>query len=346
MDLEQLRLADQALQDLLETRKDEDVSLSGRNYLDQETQSRIDQFLINTNNRWIADVLPQLPNGEHTLDHLLERFEEMQRRVKKKASVESVPTSVQNTIYQLLAVRYGVLLTLFVQQNGKNNRCLVSCLLYNPNFFGEIDEEEEFVWCKDELGLIKYAASNNSSDPREFLRGMKKTMDEIPEEEEFVWCKDEPGLIKRAAKHNPTDPREFLRGVKKVMDEIPEEEEFVWCKDELGLIKRAAKGNPDDPREFLRGVKKVMDEIPEEEEFVWCKDELGLIKYAASNNSSDPREFLRGMKKTMDEIPTEVEFVWCKDELGLIKRAAIRRPDDPRSWLREQVPERSKIATT
>jgi len=251
MNIERLRLADRALQELLEVREEEQVSLIGKCYPSAYSTESVRNFCRDSENTWLHDMFE---GHSDDTEYFLRRFCEMRRRVNKKVQL-LIDANLDGDIFRLVAIRCGALLSIFNETKLKERRSIGSSVLHNSMFVGGILFEDEFFWCEDYPELVKNAVRGNPSDPRAFLRQVKTDIDTIPTEEEFVWCKDHPGLVMHAAKSNPSAPRAFLRQVKTDIDTIPTEEEFMWCKDYPGLVKRAVKDNPSKPREYLRSNK-------------------------------------------------------------------------------------------
>ena len=360
MDTEKLELARTFLDNVRLTQKESGKLARGRNRLSSETSDAMNIQLDSISK--LIDIL-ELPND--TAKKLCERFEEICRRRRMKMIDE-----IRREIYELLIFE----LSINTQELEMEPDQLVSVTLLSEVPAGFILQEKEFEWFKGNLGIVKRAAEKYSN-PREFLRTVKETVEEILEEEEFKDFWETPWMVLHAAVHNPTDPRrllrkviktvegflekekfkcfrtnkwvirhaalkyskpeKFLSTVKRTVKKILREKEFAGFKKTSWIVLHAAVHYPDDPRRFLRTVKETVEEILEEEEFKCFSKNKWVIQHAAVKHSK-PKKFLRTVKETVEEILEDKEFERFKNSLGIVLKAVVWHSSDPKDFLRSQ----------
>ena len=236
MDTEKLELARTFLDNVRLTQKESGKLARGRNRLSSETSDAMNIQLDSISK--LIDIL-ELPND--TAKKLCERFEEICRRRRMKMIDE-----IRREIYELLIFE----LSINTQELEMEPDQLVSVTLLSEVPAGFILQEKEFEWFKGNLGIVKRAAEKYSN-PREFLRTVKETVEEILEEEEFKCFSKNKWVIQHAAvKHSK--PKKFLRTVKETVEEILEDKEFERFKNSLGIVLKAVVWHSSDPKDFLR----------------------------------------------------------------------------------------------
>jgi hypothetical protein len=141
--------------------------------------------------------------------NLLERFEEMCRRLGRSKSITNI---MRPDIMRCLASELKSNHEAF----GGSPSKLISFTLIN----GAIGQRliEEFPLFAGSLWIFRRVAADYPSDPQKFLRGAVQAISDLTEESkkkdsEFARFAGMPGIFRYAAIHNSPDPKKYLREV-------------------------------------------------------------------------------------------------------------------------------------
>ena len=192
-------------------------SLSGPSRLTPDQQYAITEISKHSS---LVGAVKETLRSDLPVNAMFERFEEMCRRRE----------------FPITPILRPGILKLLAAELWANTECLrarpkdlIAVTVYHGNI-AALAGEEEFAALRDTPGIFKYAAVNNASNPRAFLRNVQKNIAALAGEEEFAALRDAPGIFKHAAVHNPSDPRAFLRNVQKDIAALAGEEEFAGLR--------------------------------------------------------------------------------------------------------------------
>jgi hypothetical protein len=263
----------------------------------------------------------QLDVGLKERVHLLECFNKMCRRHHIEVPTDMLPTLLSEMLTEL-------------STNQNTFRRSAASLVPVTAYCGAIGPQlyQEFPEFSDSPSIFKYAAVNNTSDPRGFLSLVRNIITELKTDNEFSFFRNTPSIFKYAAVNNTSDPRGFLRDVQRTLKELWDDEEFASIRGSSSIVMQVAMHNITNPRGFLRDVQKTIIELTTEDEFRCFRGSPWLFKYASVSYPSDPRRFLRNVKMTIADLAVDDEFSDYRKAAGMFKRAAVGYPSDPR-WL-------------
>jgi len=326
MEPEQLREADQTLQNVLQIRKEQQVKLGGRRKLDELTKRRIESFMESNRSQWLQEFTSRRDDETSSLQSFLSRFEEMIRRLKMKEIDIDISPQLYEAIYWILSIRYLVHLRLFPSNRYEVHRAVGSTILYNPEPVWKIPEEEEFQWMKHYQMLLWKAVKQRPSDPRSFIRERKIIKDEIEVDPDYAWCRDHPTAVDKAFDYHSDNPRRYLEKVHCSLEAL-NSSEFDWCELFPGLKKRAAY-DYGDPEGSLRKKKEQIQAIRTNSEFEWYRPYHHTMSELALHKTADMRETLRDAKGKLDQTLESPPYEDLRKYPEVITLAIIRNAKD------------------
>ncbi len=180
--------------------------LWGRTGLSKDQYSAIEEALQNLSLKGEFNKV----GGHDAVKTLLTRFEELCRRNQR-----TIPDEQRNKVSSILARELFINgATFFENVTEKELEQLVPLTLYNGDSLSGIHHDPEFTSLQDTPSIFKRAVISYPSDPREFLRDVKTTLESLQQDNTLTIFRDnKPGAFKRAALSYPSGPQEFLENV-------------------------------------------------------------------------------------------------------------------------------------
>jgi hypothetical protein len=181
--------------------------------------------------------------------------------------------------------------------------------------------------------LLKYAVSNNYTDPEGFLMRVKENIERLMADPEFQELRRTPWLIKYASIYNVDLPEEFLRMVITRTDELLEKGDYKI----LGarIICRVVVMNTKDPEKVLKRKTKQMAELQRKPEFREFACMPWVFRAPLFHRNNSPELFMRKVSQQVAKLKSMREFAIFRDWSSSYYKAAISGRHDPENYLRK-----------
>lgn len=171
--------------------------------------------------------------GVEIFHDLLFKFEELARRNGIYISENLRPDIAQILLRELIEN-----IQAFIPNNTKFNlKEFVSVTIYQGTKYTQALQTSEFNDFKNFPYITRYALSSRPTNPMDYLRNVRKTINDIMNDRELTYFHDKPTIIRKIVVNYMKDPKSQLRKIKQLIDEIladivlkPPHTEYEVCK--------------------------------------------------------------------------------------------------------------------